>query len=87
MMMLDSQRREIAASRAVTDDAGHQPGYAQITDAERVRRQAMYERHDAALSERWKPRATANDATRPTGDSADTYALYDHRVSNAWRQR
>ena len=80
MHMMDGLQHAVAGSAAIFDATGHRPGYAQLSDADRERRDALYRDHDAKLSERWRtspPTTSATAARQSTGDARlDAYSCY-----------
>jgi hypothetical protein len=91
MFAMDSTQRQVAACFPLADGVKHQPGYAQLSDAELDARQAMYDRADQKLSERWKnPPAlagvTASKPATPPGDQPTAYDAYDRRITERWKQ-
>ena len=89
MPMMDGLQHAVAGDAVLIDTAGHRPGYVQLSDAERERRDSLYREHDEKLSERWRtrpPAASATAARHSTGDArAHAYARYQQHVTDAWR--
>ena len=87
--MMDSMQHAVAGDAVVVDAAGHRPGYARLSDAERERRDSLYRDHDEKLSARWRsPPATASatEIRQSTGDARlDAYARYQQHITDAWR--
>jgi hypothetical protein len=62
-----------------------------LMDEQKPDRDKLYRDHKRALSERWKSPQAQSEQKKPpqpalSGDARkDTYAQYDHSISNAWR--
>ena len=69
----------------------NQPGFVQLSDAERATRERLYRNHDEKLTERWKSPtqlADHSDTVQAAGDERlNAYQRYQQRVGNAWRAR
>lgn len=97
MMLLDSIQRSVAAGTTIIDTAGHRPGSLVMTDADKQKRSALYDSHDATLSGAWKiPPIPISSPTENVGQVVKlnpqamatrelALASYEQRVASAWK--
>jgi hypothetical protein len=85
---MDAEQRAVATnSVAITDNRGHKPGYAHLTDADMTTRQKACDAYDAAVSSRWKAPPSVPAAQVPAQNRAvaDAIATYETRLTERWK--
>lgn len=69
----------------------HRPGFVQLSDVDRSKRERIYREHEKNVTDRWKnpmQRANHNDASPLTGEAkSSAHVHYEQRLTNAWRPR
>lgn len=86
LTFMDSEQRRVAAQNSAALDPlqDHRPHFARLSNEDAKRREEMQAKADAALSARWRsPTQDAKAAAPPPAKAS--YASYDQRLSNRWR--